>query len=211
MEGTTIVLHHTGGANSPRLNFAISYPNPANHHCSISATNTASNVNEPLLRRSRCRRPPFRTLCPSPPLLISTPCLFPPDIANWGLIRLIIRHLPHVRDARLITVSGLNGPSRCVKFSAKGKPRHLFSLAELIPSSTANPTTALVPFRAATAFAVNSRRDASSLTAHSGAQSFAKVRKEVPLASEEGTKGVIQYALYVSSLFTNIRLDYDRW
>ncbi|PHH78625.1 hypothetical protein CDD83_3952 [Cordyceps sp. RAO-2017] len=56
------------------------------------------------------------------------------------------------------------------------------------------PTTALVPFRAVAAAA---RRDASSMTPHAGdgAPAVRKPRREVPLASEEGTKGVIQYAL----------------
>lgn len=58
------------------------------------------------------------------------------------------------------------------------------------------PASALIPFRAsAAAFTTTSRQDATSLTPHSA--SFGKVRKEVPLPSEEGTKGVMQYALYV--------------
>lgn len=52
-----------------------------------------------------------------------------------------------------------------------------------------------MPFRAAAAFTTTSQKDATSLTPHS--PSFGKIRKEVPLPSEEGTKGVIQYALYV--------------
>ncbi|OAQ75418.1 mitochondrial NADH-ubiquinone oxidoreductase subunit [Purpureocillium lilacinum] len=60
----------------------------------------------------------------------------------------------------------------------------------------AKPATSLVPFRTAAAFTASSRRDASSLTPHgAGASALAKPRKEVPLPSEEGTKGVIQYAL----------------
>lgn len=57
--------------------------------------------------------------------------------------------------------------------------------------------TAMVPFRAAAALSTSSKRDATSLTPHGAGNGFAKIRKEVPLASEEGTKGVIQYALYV--------------
>lgn len=53
----------------------------------------------------------------------------------------------------------------------------------------------MVPFRAAAAITAASRRDASSLTPHGAASGLASARKEVPLASEEGTKGVIQYAL----------------
>lgn len=60
---------------------------------------------------------------------------------------------------------------------------------------TVKPASALMPFRAAAAFTTTSQKDATSLTPHS--PSFGKIRKEVPLPSEEGTKGVIQYALYV--------------
>lgn len=60
--------------------------------------------------------------------------------------------------------------------------------------------TAMVPFRAAAALSTSSKRDATSLTSRSGAAGLAKARKEVPLASEEGTKGVVQYALYVPHL-----------
>ena len=59
------------------------------------------------------------------------------------------------------------------------------------------PAMSLVSLRAAPAFTANSRRDASSLTTHGGATGLAKPRKEVPLLSEEGNKGVLQYALYV--------------
>lgn len=52
-----------------------------------------------------------------------------------------------------------------------------------------------MPFRAAVAFNTTPRRDASSLTPHTG-PGLAKVRKEVPLASEEKAKSVVQYALY---------------
>lgn len=62
---------------------------------------------------------------------------------------------------------------------------------------TVKPASALMPFRAAAAFTTTSQKDATSLTPHS--PSFGKIRKEVPLPSEEGTKGVIQYALYVKT------------
>jgi hypothetical protein len=67
----------------------------------------------------------------------------------------------------------------------------------LLAIALVKPATAILPFRAAATFSTGSRRDASAVTAHSGASGLAKVRKEVPLGSEEGTKGVIQYALYV--------------
>jgi len=63
-----------------------------------------------------------------------------------------------------------------------------------------------VPFRVtAAALSSSSRRqaDQASLTSHHSSGGLAKrERREVPLASQEGTKGVIQYALYVClSLF----------
>jgi len=64
-------------------------------------------------------------------------------------------------------------------------------------SSTVIPYRSLVP-AAAVATSVSSRK-ASSLTPHSATTGIKKPRVEVPLASQEGTKGVIQYALYVSS------------
>lgn len=65
-----------------------------------------------------------------------------------------------------------------------------------LPENTVKPTTALIPFRAAAALPITHRRDASSLTPHGAGSSLAKPRKEVLLPSEEGTKGVVQYALY---------------
>ncbi|KND88922.1 NADH-ubiquinone oxidoreductase 19.3 kDa subunit, mitochondrial, partial [Tolypocladium ophioglossoides CBS 100239] len=95
----------------------------------------------------------------------------------------------------------------------------LRSSAEMLaPTRTAasmalrvRPTAALVPFRAAAAFTASSRRDASSLTPHGGASALAKARKEVPLASEEGTKGVLQYALTSLDVITNWARQSSLW
>lgn len=80
--------------------------------------------------------------------------------------------------------------SRAITYIRIGKLTQLPVLAK--------PMTAMVPFRAAAALSTSSKRDATSLTPHSGATGLARARKEVPLASQEGTKGVIQYALYVT-------------
>lgn len=68
-----------------------------------------------------------------------------------------------------------------------------------------------MPLRApaAVTFTTAPRRDASSLTPQAGASGLAKPRREVPLPSEEGTKGVIQYALYARlfPLFTLVDSD----
>ncbi|KYK56910.1 mitochondrial NADH-ubiquinone oxidoreductase 20 kD subunit [Drechmeria coniospora] len=74
------------------------------------------------------------------------------------------------------------------------------------------PTTALAPFRAAAAFdASSSRRHASSLTPHSGASALAKARKEVPLASQEPTKGPLEYALTSLDAITNWARQSSLW
>ncbi|KAG6216623.1 hypothetical protein E4U50_005422 [Claviceps purpurea] len=56
------------------------------------------------------------------------------------------------------------------------------------------PTTALIPFRAAAALPITSRRDASSLASY-GSGSTVAPRKEVPLPSEQRPKNALQYAL----------------
>lgn len=65
---------------------------------------------------------------------------------------------------------------------------------------TARPTTQLAPFRAAAAISSSSRKDASgaAVQPHGGYGLAGRERKEVPLPSQEPTKGLVQYALYVS-------------
>ncbi|KAF4509469.1 hypothetical protein G6O67_003642 [Ophiocordyceps sinensis] len=74
-------------------------------------------------------------------------------------------------------------------------------------------TTALVPLRFATAATLTTgpRRDASSLTPHGQAPGLAKPRREVPLPSEEGSKGVIQYALTSLDSITNWARQSSLW
>ena len=63
---------------------------------------------------------------------------------------------------------------------------------------TARPTTQLVPFRAAAAIHSSSRKDAAgAVQPHAGYGLARRERKEVPLASQEPTKGLVQYALFV--------------
>jgi hypothetical protein len=55
-----------------------------------------------------------------------------------------------------------------------------------------------MPFRAAAAISSSSRKDASSaVQPHAGYGLAKPARKEVPLPSQEGTKGLVQYALFV--------------
>jgi hypothetical protein len=53
----------------------------------------------------------------------------------------------------------------------------------------------------AASISYSSRKDAASAVESRGvSHDLNKVRKELPLPSQEGTKGVIQYALYVPRL-----------
>ena len=77
---------------------------------------------------------------------------------------------------------------------------------------SAKPTSQIIPIRSVAAISSSSRKDASSLQPHSaaGPQSVAKtLPKNVPLASQEPTKGVVQYALYVYLWFLEITAPYD--
>ncbi|KAL2111537.1 hypothetical protein VUR80DRAFT_9891 [Thermomyces stellatus] len=72
--------------------------------------------------------------------------------------------------------------------------------------------TPLVPFRSVLpAAAVPQSRNASSLTPHSAGSSLAKPRKEVPLPSQEPTKGVVQYALTTLDIITNWARQSSLW
>lgn len=76
------------------------------------------------------------------------------------------------------------------------------------PNRTARPTASLAPFRVAAAASLSSsaRKDAGAVQPHSSPYGLAKhERREVPLPSQEGTKGLVQYALYVPSHFSTHR------
>ncbi|PNY27125.1 NADH-ubiquinone oxidoreductase 19.3 kDa subunit, mitochondrial [Tolypocladium capitatum] len=105
------------------------------------------------------------------------------------------------RDAPVDANSGLHGLANVDEL-----------LLTLRLGGIVKPTTALVvPFRVAAASTAGPRRDASSLTPHGGASALAKARKEVPLPSEEGTKGVIQYALTSLDVITNWARQSSLW
>lgn len=73
------------------------------------------------------------------------------------------------------------------------------------------PSTAILPFRAAAAhLSTTSKKDASAVTSHH-AGGLAKPRKEVPLATQEGTKGVVQYALTTLDIITNWGRQSSLW
>lgn len=66
----------------------------------------------------------------------------------------------------------------------------------------AKPTNALVPFHrvaAAASISSSSKNSAAQVQPHGGAATPSLLPKNVPLASQEGTKGIVQYALYVKS------------
>lgn len=63
------------------------------------------------------------------------------------------------------------------------------------------PTNFLVPYRiAAASISSSSKNNAAQVQPHGSATSshlLKPERREVPLASQEGTKGAVQYVLYV--------------
>jgi len=75
-------------------------------------------------------------------------------------------------------------------------------------SLTAKPTGALIPYRSIAAISSSPHKLASAVVTPHNAPSnpstppmsvTGKERREVPLPSQEGKKGVMQYALYVSN------------
>jgi hypothetical protein len=77
---------------------------------------------------------------------------------------------------------------------------------KLIVNKIAKPASALVPYRSIAAISSSSSKPASAVTPHNVQGNprappplsvTGKVRREVPLPSQEGKKGVMQYALYV--------------
>ncbi|KAK0733283.1 hypothetical protein B0T26DRAFT_683377 [Lasiosphaeria miniovina] len=76
----------------------------------------------------------------------------------------------------------------------------------------AKPTSHLVTYRAVAAISSSSRNDASSAVQSHGGYGIAKrERKEVPLPSQEGTKGVVQYALTTLDQITNWARQSSLW
>ncbi|KAG7286347.1 hypothetical protein NEMBOFW57_008656 [Staphylotrichum longicolle] len=76
----------------------------------------------------------------------------------------------------------------------------------------ARPTASLVPFRAAAALSTSSRNDAASaVQPHAGYGLAKRERKEVPLPSQEGTKGLVQYALTTLDIMTNWARQGSLW
>jgi hypothetical protein len=99
-------------------------------------------------------------------------------------------------------VRGLNGPARCVTTTTAQAP--------LLPELTAcsvKPATALLPFRAGSAAFLSSSSSDKATTMKTPATipgnpgtppPMKAARREVPLPSQEGKKGAMQYALYVN-------------
>ncbi|KXX81993.1 NADH dehydrogenase [ubiquinone] iron-sulfur protein 7, mitochondrial [Madurella mycetomatis] len=77
----------------------------------------------------------------------------------------------------------------------------------------ARPTTQLAPFRAAAAISSSSRKDASgaAVQPHGGYGLVGRERKEVPLPSQEPTKGLVQYALTTLDIITNWARQGSLW
>ncbi|CEJ88507.1 Putative Mitochondrial NADH-ubiquinone oxidoreductase 20 kD subunit [[Torrubiella] hemipterigena] len=75
----------------------------------------------------------------------------------------------------------------------------------------AKPATAIIPFRSVAAFSNSTRRDATSVAQHGSVSGLTKPRKEVPLLSEEGNKGVVQYALTTLDIIANWARQSSLW
>ncbi|KAF7554815.1 hypothetical protein G7046_g6714 [Stylonectria norvegica] len=78
----------------------------------------------------------------------------------------------------------------------------------------AKPSAAILPFRTAAAAAFTTaqpRRNATAVTPHAAGTGLASGRKEVPLASEEGNKGVLQYTLTSLDVITNWARQSSLW
>jgi hypothetical protein len=79
---------------------------------------------------------------------------------------------------------------------------------------TAKPSTALVPYRSLAAISTSPSKSASAVPSPYDVNApqppvsvTGKVKREVPLASQEGKKGVMQYALYAPFLSSPLSGD----
>jgi hypothetical protein len=105
------------------------------------------------------------------------------------------------QDAILNQVCGRAGAARYVHWT-----EHPLATTANRPPPIAKPTSALIPYRSIAAISSSSSKPASAVTPHNvpgnpgtppSMSVTGKVRREVPLPSQEGKKGVMQYALYV--------------
>ncbi|KAH6652640.1 hypothetical protein BKA67DRAFT_295725 [Truncatella angustata] len=76
----------------------------------------------------------------------------------------------------------------------------------------AKPTTQFVPLRSVAAISTTTKKDATPAVASHGSTSILpRERKEVPLPSQEGTKGAIQYALTTLDQVANWARQSSLW
>ncbi|ORY65086.1 mitochondrial NADH-ubiquinone oxidoreductase 20 kd subunit [Pseudomassariella vexata] len=75
----------------------------------------------------------------------------------------------------------------------------------------AKPTNQLIPLRSIAAISTTTKKDATSVAPHSSTGLMSRPRKEVPLPSQEGTKGVVQYALTTLDQITNWARQSSLW
>ncbi|KAI0134613.1 mitochondrial NADH-ubiquinone oxidoreductase 20 kd subunit [Xylariales sp. AK1849] len=75
----------------------------------------------------------------------------------------------------------------------------------------AKPTNQLLPLRSVAAISTTNKKDATSVTTHTPAGIIPQQRKEVPLPSQEGTKGVVQYALTTLDQVANWARQSSLW
>ncbi|KAK6218287.1 hypothetical protein LQW54_002814 [Pestalotiopsis sp. IQ-011] len=75
----------------------------------------------------------------------------------------------------------------------------------------AKPASAIVPLRSVAAISTTSKKDATSVSTHGSTSILPRERKEVPLPSQEGTKGVVQYALTTLDQVANWARQSSLW
>ncbi|KAI1879181.1 hypothetical protein JX265_002135 [Neoarthrinium moseri] len=74
----------------------------------------------------------------------------------------------------------------------------------------AKPASQFLPLRSVAAISTTNKKDATSVASHR-ATGLAGPRKEVPLPSQEGTKGVVQYALTTLDQVANWARQSSLW
>ncbi|ETS74656.1 NADH-ubiquinone oxidoreductase subunit A [Pestalotiopsis fici W106-1] len=75
----------------------------------------------------------------------------------------------------------------------------------------AKPASSIVPLRSVAAISTTSKKDATSVAPHGSTSVLPRERKEIPLPSQEGTKGVIQYALTTLDQVANWARQSSLW
>ncbi|KAK8120594.1 hypothetical protein PG999_004714 [Apiospora kogelbergensis] len=118
------------------------------------------------------------------------------------------------QDAGVFEKGSFAGSARCVRpfFPPMRYPRKQAEETDpLTLRHAAKPATHQFPLRSVAAFSTNSNKNAAAVTAHGSTGLVNKERREVPLPSQEGTKGVVQYALTTLDQVANWARQSSLW